>query len=136
MNTEHPVILFDGVCNLCNGAINWVIRHDKKHRFRFAALQSTFAKQVLDNHLPLHTATTPDSIILLEKGIVFTRSAAVLKIARQLDGIWPLFYTFIIVPPFIRDYFYNFIARNRYKWFGRKEDCLLPDWPLKNLFYD
>lgn len=121
---DHPVILFDGVCNFCNSSVNFVIRHDKKSRFRFAPLQSENGKALL---LPFgFSGDRLDTFILVEKGQLFTRSTAALKVCRQLDGWWPALYAFIIVPRFIRDGIYDFIARHRYQWFGKKETCMIP----------
>lgn len=130
----HPVILFDGVCNLCNASVQFVIRHDPRHHFRFASLQSEYGKKILAEHqLP------PDdygSFLLLEDGRLYKQSTAALRVARKLNAAWPLLYGFVIVPPFIRNAVYNFVARNRYKWFGKKEACWVPTPALKQLFID
>ena len=132
--TEHPVILFDGVCNLCSGSVQFVIRHDPRRQFRFASLQSDFGQRVLQQHgLP---AEELNSFILLEKGILYTRSTGALRVARKLNGAWPLLYGFIIVPRFIRDAVYGYIARHRYAWFGKQASCWLPTPELRNLFMD
>jgi predicted DCC family thiol-disulfide oxidoreductase YuxK len=121
---NHAIILFDGVCNFCNSRINFIIRHDKRDYFRFAPLQSETAKKILgENHLP---AMTLDSFILIENGKTFDRTSAALRIAKHLSGGWSLFYGFIIVPPFIRDVFYKIVAKNRYKWWGKKDSCMIP----------
>ena len=130
----NPVILFDGVCNLCNGSVQKIIAADPKKQFRFASLQSSFGQQVLKQfHLP---SSELGSFILLENNQIFTKSTGALKVARRLSGAWPLFYAFIIVPQFIRDGVYNIIARNRYKWFGKKESCMVPQAALQDLFYE
>ncbi len=114
---SHPVILFDGVCNLCNASVQFVIRHDKKRLFRFASLQSSFGESILKKYnLP---ANTFNSFILLSDNKIYTRSTAALLVAKKLNGLIKLFYGFIILPGFIRDFVYNVIAKNRYKWFGR-----------------
>ena len=128
-----PVLLFDGVCNLCTGSVQFIIKRDPTKKFRFASLQSEFGQQVLAQH-QLNTDTF-DSLVLLEDGKIHQRSTAALRIARQLSGAWPMLYAFIIVPAFIRNAVYNFIARNRYKWFGKKEACWLPTPDLQALFY-
>ena len=129
---EDPVILFDGVCNLCNSAINFIIRHDKQARFHFAPLQGVTAKQV--HPYDPESSHAPDSIILIENGKYFHRSTAVLRIARKLSG-WPsLLYGFIIVPPFIRDWVYNLVAKKRYRWFGQRDQCMIPTPDLMNRF--
>lgn len=120
---DTPVILFDGVCNLCNGAVNFIIRRDVKKKFRFAALQSEAGKKM---HSIFLTGNSIESIVLISGAQVYYKSAAALQIARLLPLPWRLLYGFIIVPAFIRNAVYNFIARNRYKWFGKKERCMLP----------
>lgn len=129
---NQPVLLFDGVCNLCNGAVQFIIERDSDKRFLFASLQSDYAQQHLkEAQLPEGFL---DSLVLMDKGKYYTQSSAALRIAKQLDGAWPLMYGFIIVPKFIRDAVYNFIARNRYKWFGKKEQCWIPTPDLKARF--
>jgi predicted DCC family thiol-disulfide oxidoreductase YuxK len=131
---SHPVILFDGVCNLCNASIQYVIKHDKKRLFRFASLQSLFGEKILKDHnLPNDTF---NSFILLNNNKIYTRSTAALLVAKKLSGFIKLSYGFIIVPKFIRDFAYNIIAKNRYKWFGKKEACWLPTPELKGLFFE
>ncbi len=130
----HPVILFDGVCNLCSSSVQFVIKHDKRRQFRFASLQSPFGQAVLQQFgLP---ATTFNSFILLENNQVYTRSTGGLKAAKKLDGIYSWLYAFIVVPPFIRNGVYNFIAGNRYRWMGKKDACWLPTPALRELFWD
>ena len=131
---NHGIILFDGVCNLCNGSVNFIIDRDKKHYFKFAALQSEAGKRYLKaNQLPDSEFQT---IVLIEDQKCYTRSSAALRIARRMDGAWPLLYGFIIFPPFIRNAIYNFIANNRYQWFGKSETCRIPTPELKSLFLD
>src|SRR6478609_7099611 len=115
MNKEcHPIILFDGICNLCNASVQYVIRHDSKQIFRFASLQSPFAQEILlNNNLPVKDF---NSFVLVENNNIFTRSTAALKVARKLNGFIKLLYAFIIIPKFIRDAVYNIVAKNRYKW--------------------
>jgi predicted DCC family thiol-disulfide oxidoreductase YuxK len=111
----------------------FVIKHDPKKQFRFASIQGDYGQQVLKQfQLP------PDSLnsfILLKDNQIYTHSTGALKVAKQLSGPWPLLYAFIIVPPFIRNAVYQFIANNRYKWFGKKEQCMVPSPALKELFY-
>lgn len=129
----EAVIFFDGVCNLCNGAVQFVIKRDQKNYFKFAALQSDFAKNELSKHqLKIEEG---NSFVLLENGKVYEQSTAALKVARKLNGVWPLLYIFIIVPRFIRNTVYNYIAKNRYKWFGQQESCWVPTPELKHKFY-
>ncbi len=130
----NPVILFDGVCNLCNSSVLFVIQHDPKKQFRFASLQGDYGQQVLKQfQLPSNSL---NSFILLKDNQIYTHSTGALKVAKQLSGAWPLLYAFIIVPPFIRNAVYQFIANNRYKWFGKKESCMVPSPALKALFYN
>jgi len=130
---SHPVILFDGVCNLCNASVQYVIKHDKKKLFRFASLQSSFGESVLKQYdLPVNTF---NSFILLSDNKIYTRSTAALLVAKKLSGLIKLLYGFIIIPKFIRDFVYDIIAKNRYKWFGKKEACWVPTPELKNLFF-
>ena len=133
MHTKS-VIFFDGLCNLCNGAVQFVIERDQKNVFQFASLQSDFAKVELQNFDV--DLSQMSSFILLEKGKLYQKSTAALRVAKKLKGLWPLLYAFIIVPPFIRNGVYNYIAKNRYKWFGKKESCWVPTPELKNRFFN
>jgi predicted DCC family thiol-disulfide oxidoreductase YuxK len=129
---KKQIILFDGVCNLCNTSVQFVIQRDTSGKFNYAALQSVAGQKLLkENNLP---ANEFYSIILIKNGEVFQRSRAALEIARELSGLWPLLYVFVIVPPFIRNGIYNWIAKNRYRWFGRKEECMIPTPELKSRF--
>lgn len=132
--TNHPVILFDGVCNLCNSAVQFIIKNDPEHRFRFASLQSSFGQQLLQQY-GLNT-TSFSSFILLDKGKIYTKSTAALRVAQRLQSVWKVLYAFMIVPSFLRDGVYTLIANNRYKWFGKKEACWLPSPKLKQLFFE
>lgn len=126
------VILFDGVCNFCNSSVNFVIRHDKKDRFRFAPLQSDTGKKLLD---PFQESTMEmDSVVLIENNRLYKRSTAILRIARGLGGVYLLLYGFMIVPRPLRDAVYDFIGRNRYKWFGKKDSCMIPTEAFKRKF--
>ncbi len=117
------VILFDGVCNLCNRAVQWVIKNDPKGYFQFATRQSEQARPLLAQH---GKAAATDSLVLLENGKVYTESDAVLRIARKLRQPLPLLYVFILVPPFLRHAAYRFLAARRYRWFGRRKQCMRP----------
>lgn len=129
---KSPVIVFDGVCNLCNAAVQFVIRHDKKKQFHFASLQGEYGQKVLAG-LP-KSYSSLKTFILLEDGKVFTRSTAALKVAKKLAAPVNWLYGLIIVPIFIRDAVYNFISKNRYKWFGKKDACMIPTTALKERF--
>ncbi|HMR91998.1 MAG TPA: thiol-disulfide oxidoreductase DCC family protein [Chitinophagaceae bacterium] len=134
MNQGHPVILFDGVCNLCNSSVQFVIRRDKKGSFRFASLQGRSGQQYLQQyHLPVDDF---NSFVLIENNRAYTRSTAALRVARRLGGGWKLLYGFIVIPRFIRDAVYNLVAKNRYRWFGKKEACMIPSPELKARFLD
>ena len=129
---QSYIILFDGVCNCCNATVNFIIDRDRKNRFRFVALQSERGRELLR---PFGLDTNQlDSIILIKAGRVFTRSGAVLEIARHLTGLWPLCYGGKIVPAFLRDALYNFVARRRYQLFGRSNTCRVPTPELKGRF--
>ena len=128
------IILFDGVCNLCNSSVQFIIKSDKKNRFLFASLQGHTGQEYLRRfNLP---ADTFNSFLLVEDDHYYTRSTSALRIARSLSGGWPLLYAFIIVPRFIRDAVYNLIAKNRYKWFGKQHACWIPTPALKAKFLD
>jgi predicted DCC family thiol-disulfide oxidoreductase YuxK len=126
------VILFDGVCNLCNASVNWIIDRDKKNLFKFASLQSEYG-QALINKMNLKSDYM-DTVVLQEGEKVYLRSAAALRILKHIGGIYSLAYAFIIVPAFIRDFFYNMVAKNRYKWFGKQDACRIPTPELKAKF--
>ncbi|WKK79186.2 thiol-disulfide oxidoreductase DCC family protein [Marivirga arenosa] len=132
MKNSNPIIYFDGICNLCNGAVNYIIDRDSKAIFKFAPLQSKHAEK----NLPVELIKNTDSIILQVDGNFYQKSTAALKIASQLGGFWKLFYVFIILPPFLRDFIYDIIAKNRYKWFGKRDVCRLPTPELKNRFLE
>ena len=128
----QPVLLFDGVCNLCNGAVQFVIKNDKKQEFRFAALQSEAGKALLQEYgLP---ADALDTFVVIKNGKSLTRSTAALEVAKTIGGIWSLAYVFIIIPKFVRDAIYNWVAQNRYRWFGKKESCMIPTPELRSRF--
>ena len=131
MTKEPAVVLFDGVCNLCNGAVQFVIRRDPRERFRLAAQQSEAASALLSQ---AGSGPLPDSLVLVEEGRIWTRSAAVLRIARGLRWPWPLAYGLIVVPRPLRDWAYARIARNRYRWFGRRDSCMVPIPELQQRF--
>jgi predicted DCC family thiol-disulfide oxidoreductase YuxK len=122
--STHRIILFDGVCNLCNGAVNFVIKRDTGNVFKFTPLQEKQGVLLLK----MHAVDTQklDSIVLIENEKVYVKSSAALRIARKMSNLWPLFFVLLIIPSFIRDGIYDFIAKNRYKWFGKKEQCMIP----------
>jgi predicted DCC family thiol-disulfide oxidoreductase YuxK len=137
MFVNRPVILFDGVCNLCNSSVQWVIERDKEARFAFATLQSDAARRELAKVLSKNEIDAlPDSIVLLDSDGVHVRSAAALRIARGLGPRFALLRLGIVLPRPIRDAVYNLIARNRYRWFGRRDTCMTPTAELAARFLD
>jgi predicted DCC family thiol-disulfide oxidoreductase YuxK len=124
------VLLFDGVCTLCNGFVRFVIERDPAGRFQFAPLQSDAARRMLG----AAPQPWPDSLVLVEDGRLFTRSTAALRVARGLRFPWPLAYGFVAVPRPVRDWVYDVVARNRYRWFGRRDVCMVPTPELRSRF--
>lgn len=129
---DKPIILFDGVCNLCDSAVQFIIRRDKKNTFLFASLQSEMGQRILAQYN--FPGDELNSFILVENNKAYTRSTGALKVVKKLKGLWPLLYGFMIVPKFIRNWVYNWVGRNRYKWFGKKEECMIPTPELKARF--
>lgn len=130
---DNPIIVFDGVCNLCSGSVQFILKRDKEKKFLFAPLQSGYGQDLLRRfHLPTDVF---NSFILFQDEQIFTRSTAALKMFEQLKG-WGWVKIFWIVPKFIRDGVYNLIAKNRYKWFGKKDECWVPTPELKARFLD
>lgn len=127
MKHNKPVILFDGVCNLCNTSVQFILKKDAKNQFLFASLQSDAAKNIL-----LHKNTKKklneklNTIYLVDHHNIYDKSTAILRILRILKFPYNCLYIFIIIPKFVRDYFYDFISRNRYRWFGKKDVCMIP----------
>ena len=132
-NESRPIVFFDGVCNFCNASIQWIIKKERLPLFLFAPLQGKAAKEKLDSEVQ---SNPPDSVILYENGIIYSKSTAALRIARYLKWPWRWLVIFYLVPAFIRDVFYNIIAKNRYKWFGKKDSCMLPSAELRSRFLD
>lgn len=133
---NRPVLFFDGECNLCNGAVQFIIKRDSKKQFLFAPLQSPMGHKAMQDAALAGPkgGVKLSTIILWSKGKYYTRSAAALRTARLLNGLWPLCFVLIIVPPFIRDAVYDLIARNRYRWFGKRNECMIPTPELKERF--
>lgn len=129
---HDSVILFDGVCNLCNTAVQYIIKHDAKAIFKFASLQSEAGQKLL-KYFNLGQDNF-NSFVLIKNNQAYIKSTAALMVARQLKGFTKLLYGFIIVPGFIRNAVYNIIARRRYKWFGKREECMLPTASLQSKF--
>jgi predicted DCC family thiol-disulfide oxidoreductase YuxK len=129
---DKGIVLFDGVCNFCNSSVNFIIRKDTQDHFRFLPLQSEKGKSIVSRFKldPENLQT----VILLENGKIYTRSTAALRIVKRLHGGWKLMYGFVIVPPVVRDFFYDLIAKNRYKWWGKRESCMVPTPGVKKKF--
>jgi predicted DCC family thiol-disulfide oxidoreductase YuxK len=134
LTRSHLLILFDGVCNLCNGFVQFVIARDPHARFQFGALQSASARRVLEAHETPHPL--PDSIVLVEDGKVYTQSTAALRIARHLSFPFPLAFGLLVVPRPLRDWMYALVARHRFRWFGRRDHCMVPTPALRSRFID
>ena len=125
------IVLFDGECNFCDASVQFIIKRDTKAMFQFASLQSEVGQALIAKFaVPTHV----DSIVLIEGDCYYMKSSAALKIARQLDGLWKLSYAAIVVPRPLRDTVYSYIAKNRYKWFGKKDSCMLPTAKQRNRF--
>lgn len=130
---DKKIILFDGVCNLCDSAVQFVIKHDRNDVFRFVALQSELGQEIL-KHIGINPINI-DSIILYERGIAYYyKSMAAIEIAKSLGGFWHLGTIFRIIPEGFRNQLYDYIAKNRYKWYGKKESCLMPTAALQSKF--
>lgn len=135
MPDERPrgaIVLFDGVCNFCSASVGFIVRRDPRGRFRFAALQSPAGQALLERHGL--TADADETFVLIEGDRAYTRSTAVLRVARGLRVPWPLLFGLIVVPPFLRDFAYGWFARRRYRWFGRREQCMTPTEELRERF--
>lgn len=130
---NKQIILFDGVCNLCNDSIIKIIRFDRKNKFVFASLQSNIGKKIL-TELQIDTNKVDSIILYSPKEAYYTKSSAILHIATEFGSSWKLLKLFFIIPKPIRDFFYDIIAKNRYKWFGKKESCMIPSEELRNKF--
>jgi predicted DCC family thiol-disulfide oxidoreductase YuxK len=126
----NPIVLFDGVCNFCNGSVNFIIEHDRQGYFRFAPLQSEIGKEYIEKF----GLSELDSVILVEDEKVYTHSTAALRIAKRLDGPWSWFYALIIVPRPLRDFFYKLFAKYRYRLFGKQDACMLPTPEIRSRF--
>ena len=132
MVSSSPIILFDGICNLCNRSVQFIIKHDKEKVYRFAAFQSKAGQKLLQQYnLPLKQYS---SFLLIENNKAYSQSTAALKVAKNLSGLVKLAVVFNIVPAGIRNIVYNFVARNRYQWFGKKRSCMVPTQDIKARF--
>src|SRR5690625_2682540 len=128
----QKIILFDGVCNFCNWNVQFIIKRDPKKYFAFASLQSNFGQQVMSNYdIPVDE----DSIILIEQNQFYSKSTAVLKICKHLTFPWKILYIFVFIPKPIRDYVYQIVSQNRYRWFGKRGQCSLPTSKIRKRFF-
>jgi len=132
MDSEHPLVIFDGICNLCEYSVQFIIRNDRRARFKFASAQSE--KGVELQRLYGVDTLKQASVILIKDSQVYIRSDAALEIARDLDWPWRYLYVFRFLPKSIRDYGYSTISKYRYRWFGKKPTCFLPDDRIKQRF--
>lgn len=130
---SRPIILFDGVCNLCTASVRFVIERDSRRQFRFASLQSPVARELLGQELERERL---ESLVLIAAGRVYRKSTAALLVARRLDGLWPLLGVFLLVPRPLRDAIYDWIGSRRYRMFGKRELCWTPQPELADRFLD
>ena len=131
--TLSPVILYDGVCKLCNRSVNIILRIDRQGRLKLAALQSDYGRRVLAEHGMKFDPL--DTMMLLEGGRLAVKSTAIIRISKYLGGVWPLAMILLIIPRVIRDALYDIIAKNRYRWFGKYDTCPLPDPEFEDRIY-
>lgn len=129
--SDKILILFDGYCNLCNGAVQFILKRDKKEKFLFAGLSWEIGEKLISQFPELEGA---DSIVVYRDGKVYKHSKAALIIAQNLGGFWPVTGVFRVVPPFIRDAIYRWVAKNRYRWFGQKDTCMMPEKDVSHRF--
>ena len=128
------ILLFDGVCNFCNGTVRFLLLRDQKKRFKFAPLQSRIAQRILEKH-----NLSPDaleSIVLIDRDHCYTKSTAVLRIVKELSGLWTLLHALVVVPRFLRDLFYDAFAKRRYGWFGKSDVCFIPTTEERERFLE
>ncbi|MGC4095627.1 MAG: thiol-disulfide oxidoreductase DCC family protein [Nitrospira sp.] len=134
MSATPSIVLFDGVCHLCAWAVQFISARDPAGHFQYASLQSETGQKLLKRYgLPTQSM---DSFVLVEEGKAYTESGAALRVARRLSGLWPIFYAGIILPSVLRDPVYRFIARHRYRWFGKSDSCMMPSPELRARFLE
>jgi predicted DCC family thiol-disulfide oxidoreductase YuxK len=133
-HTDQSIIFFDGVCNLCEGFVQWVIKRDPDGYFHFSSLQSDFARSFFESRGS--DLNDLNSVILYNKGRFYKNSDVSLEVFKQLKFPWSLLYPFKVIPRIIRDSIYQWIAKNRYRWFGKKEQCMIPTPELQSRFLD
>lgn len=133
MKEKHPnIILFDGICHLCNGTVAFIIRNDPDARFKFSALQSTHGQALLQSHQLVNNTTK--TVVYLKEGKVYMKSTAALEVMKALGWPWKVMYVFIVIPKPIRDFMYDLIARWRYRIFGKRNTCTIPTKKIQNRF--
>jgi predicted DCC family thiol-disulfide oxidoreductase YuxK len=132
LSATYPVLYFDGVCNLCNSTVQFIIKHDKRKQFRFAPLQSVPGKAVLQQI----GGDAQDSVILQYNRKYYSKSDAVLQVMKLLGGVWKTSLIGYLLPRFFRNMVYDWIAKNRYRWFGRQDECMIPTAELRSRFLD
>lgn len=128
---QHRIVLFDGECNFCSSSVQFIIKRDRKGYFKFASLQSDAGIKLKRQY---HAAENLDTIVLIDNDKIYYKSDAALRICKNLDGMWKIFSVFIIIPRSLRDILYDLIAKNRYKWFGKKEHCMIPKQEMRDRF--
>lgn len=129
---ESAIVLIDGVCHMCQGLTQFIIRRDPRGVFRFASLQSEIGQELLRQGGMSESSI--DTMVLIENGKYYTRSTGALRIARRLRFPWSLSYVFILIPPFLRNLVYRWVARNRYRWFGQSSECMIPTPEIRRRF--
>lgn len=125
------ILLFDGECHFCDGAVQFIIKRDQKGTFKFASLQSDIAQKLIQQN---NISSNENSFILIDHNRYYSKSTAALHVCKKLDGFWKMFFPLIIIPRPIRDFFYNIFASNRYKWFGKKTSCTIPPPHIQKRF--
>ncbi len=125
------IILFDGECNFCDYSVQFIIKRDKKSLYKFTSIQSDIGQKILSNY---NVDNNINSFILIENNKCYFKSSAALRVCKNLSGAWKLLYILLVLPKKFRDFFYNIIAKNRYKWFGKKDSCMLPSPEIRKRF--
>jgi predicted DCC family thiol-disulfide oxidoreductase YuxK len=135
-SAEHPVVLFDGVCNVCNRSVNFIIDRDPRAKLRFAALQSDAARRLLEGFERTIPRGDPETIVLVDRSRLYDGSTAMLRIAGHMRGAWPLLAAFLVIPRPLRDAVYRWAAARRYRWFGKSDSCRVPTQALRARFLE
>lgn len=129
---NKTILLFDGYCNLCHSSVQFVLKHEKNNELYFTSLQSPIGVEILKYY-----SINPneiDSLVLIEKNKAYVKSSAALRVSKYLKGLYPIAFGLLIIPSFIRNWVYDYVAKNRYKWFGKMDNCLVPDENLSKRF--